>query len=262
MEIPRNNFKRRLAEPGVQYGMWISMADPVAAEISAGAGFDWLMIDAEHSPNDLRTLLVQLQAVTGYDVSTVIRPPKGDSVIIKQYLDLGAQTVLIPMVETAEQAAEMVRATRYPPAGVRGVATGRAARWGRVDNYFREANDEMCVLVQVETLTGIENLTEIAQVDGVDGVFIGPSDLGAALGHIGDPSHVEVRTAVTDAIRAVRAAGKPAGVLSVNPDLAREYRDAGANFVAVGVDTQLLSAHTKALADQTKAREEVVGGQR
>jgi 4-hydroxy-2-oxoheptanedioate aldolase len=249
MEIPRNQFKRRLADDGVQYGMWISLADPVAAEISAGAGFDWLMIDAEHSPNDLRTLLVQLQAVNGYPVSPVIRPPKGDPVIIKQYLDLGAQTVLIPMVETAEQAAEMVRATRYPPAGIRGVSTGRGARWGRVENYFRQANDEMCLLVQVETVKGVENLMAIAMVDGVDGVFIGPSDLGAALGHVGDASHPEVRAAVVAAIGAVRAAGKPAGVLSVNPTLAREYRDAGANFVAVGVDTNLLAKHTKALAD-------------
>jgi len=249
MQMPRNEFKRRLQEPGVQYGMWVSLADPVAAEISAGAGFDWLMIDAEHSPNDLRTLLVQLQAVNAYPVAAVVRPPRGDAVIIKQYLDLGAQTILVPMVDTAEQARELVRAMRYPPHGVRGVATGRAARWGRVDNYWRQANDETCLLVQVETITGVKNLMDIAMVDGVDGVFIGPSDLGAALGHLGDPSNPEVREAVTAAIAAVRAAGKPAGVLSVNPTLAREFRDAGANFVAVGVDTHLLAKQTKALAD-------------
>jgi len=247
--MPKNEFKRRLAEPGVQYGMWISLADPVAAEISAGAGFDWLMIDAEHSPNDLRTLLVQLQAVNAYPVSPVIRPPKGDPVLIKQYLDLGAQTILVPMIETAEQAEEMVRATRYPPHGIRGVATGRGARWGRVENYWQQANDEMCLLVQVETVEGVKNLMDIAMVDGVDGVFIGPSDLGAALGHLGDPTHPNVREAVAAAIMAVRAAGKPAGVLSVNPTLAREFRDAGANFVAVGVDTHLLAKQTKALAD-------------
>ena len=252
MQMPVNDFKRRLYEPRVQYGMWISMADPVAAEISAGAGFDWLMIDAEHSPNDLRTLLVQLQAVNAYPVSAVIRPPQADAVIIKQYLDLGAQTILVPMIETAEQAEEMVRAVRYPPQGIRGVATGRAARWGRVENYYRHANDEMCVLVQVETIEGVRNLMDIARVDGVDGVFIGPSDLGAALGHIGDATHPDVREAVVASLAAVRAAGKAAGVLSVNPTLAREYRDAGANFVAVGVDTSLLAKHTKALADSFK----------
>lgn len=255
MDMPANEFKRRLGEPGVQYGMWVSLADSVAAEISAGAGFDWLLIDAEHSPNDLRTLLVQLQAVNGYPVSPVIRPPVGDRVLIKQYLDIGAQTILVPMIETAEQAEDMVRATRYPPHGVRGVATARGARWGRVDNYWQHANDEMCVLVQVETIEGVRNLMDIAGVDGVDGVFIGPSDLGAALGHLGDANNPEVREAVVAAIGAVRAAGKPAGVLSVNPTLAREYRDAGANFVAVGVDTNLLAKHTKALADEFKADE-------
>jgi len=248
MEIPKNDFKRRLGEPGVQYGMWVSLADPVAAEITASAGFDWMMIDAEHSPNDLRTLLSQLQAAFGYPVSPVIRPPRGDSVVIKQYLDIGAQTVLIPMVETAEQAAEMVAATRYPPAGIRGVATARGARWGRVDDYFKHANDEMCVLVQIETIKGVSNLMEIALTNGVDGVFIGPSDLGAALGHLGDPTNPEVIEAVKESIAAVRAAGKPAGVLSVNPDLARTFRDAGANFVAVGVDTQMLAKHTQSLA--------------
>ena len=252
VEMPVNEFKRRLSEPGVQYGMWISLADPVAAEISAGAGFDWLLIDAEHSPNDLRTLLVQLQAVNAYPVSAVIRPPRADAVIIKQYLDLGVQTILVPIIETAEQAEEMVRSVRYPPHGNRGVSTSRAARWGRVDNYYGHANDQMCVLVQVETIEGVKNLMDIARVDGVDGVFIGPSDLGAALGHIGDASHPEVRAAVAAAIVAVRAAGKPAGVLSVNPTLAREYRDAGANFVAVGVDTSMLAKHTKALAESFK----------
>ena len=251
-DIPVNQFKRRLVEPAVQYGMWISLADPVAAEISAGAGFDWLMIDAEHSPNDLRTLLAQLQAVNGYPVSAVIRPPRADAVIIKQYLDLGAQTILVPMIDTAEQAEEMVRAVLYPPQGIRGVASARAARWGRIDDYYRQANDEMCVLVQVETIKGVKNLMDIARVDGVDGVFIGPSDLGAALGHIGDATHPDVREAVVASITALRAAGKPAGVLSVNPTLAREYRDAGANFVAVGVDTSMLAKHTKALADSFK----------
>lgn len=253
MELPRNEFKRRLGEPGVQYGMWVSLADPVAAEISASAGFDWIMIDAEHSPNDLRTLLSQLQAAYGYPVSPVIRPPRGDSVLIKQYLDIGAQTVLIPMVETAEQAAEMVAATRYPPKGIRGVSTSRASRWGRADNYWSEVDDEMCVLVQVETIKGMANLMEIAMTDGVDGVFIGPSDLGAALGHLGDARHPNVVDSVCEAISMIVAAGKPAGVLSVQPDLARKFRNAGATFVAIGVDTSLLAKGTASLIESFRA---------
>ncbi len=247
MDMPRNSFKARLASGEVQYGLWLSLADPYAAEISAGAGFDWVCIDGEHSPNDLRSTLDQLQAIASYDVSPIVRPPVGDKVTIKQLLDVGAQTVLIPMVESAEQADAMVRATRYPPEGVRGVASGRASRWGRVTDYWKHVNDEMCVVVQVETAAGIEALDEILAVADLDGVFIGPSDLAASLGHLGQPGHPEVRAAVADALGRIRAAGKAAGALSTDPELAREFIDAGANFIAIGVDTSLLARATTQL---------------
>ncbi len=258
MLVPTNQFKARLSDPRVQYGIWVGLADPYAAEISAGAGFDWMVIDGEHSPNDLRTTLLQLQAAASYPVSPIVRPPIGDPVLIKQYLDIGIQTVLIPMVETAEQATDMVRATRYPPHGIRGVASARASRWGRVENYWGDVHDQMCVIVQVETLAGVENLDAIAAVDGVDGVFIGPSDLGAALGHLGQPDHAEVRHAVSDSIRGVRAAGKAAGVLSTNPAVVREYIAAGATFAAIAVDTNLLANATSAIVADFRTDE---GGQ-
>lgn len=248
MDMPRNQFKASLSKPGVQYGMWVSLADPVAAEISAGAGFDWLLIDGEHSPNDLRTVLSQLQAVQAYATSAIVRPVVGERHLIKQYLDLGVQTILVPMVSSADQAKDMVAAVRYPPAGVRGVATARGSRWGRVGNYWERANSEMCVIVQIETIEGLEGLEEIAAVEGVDAVFIGPSDLGAALGHLGDVSNPEVRSAVCEAIKTLSDRGVPAGVLAMSPELVEEYVAAGASFVGVGVDTALLARSTSELA--------------
>ena len=256
MEMPRNSFKRRLNEPGTQYGIWVSLADPVAAEICAGAGFDWLLIDAEHSPNELRTIMQQLQAVAPYSASPIVRPVRGEASIIKQYLDLGAQTLLIPMVESAAQASDLVRAMRYPPHGIRGVASARSARWGRVDDYWSEANDEACLIVQIESLAGLENLEAIAAVDGVDGLFVGPSDLGAALGYLGDANNLIVKQAVKDALHAIRATGKAAGVLGATPELAEEYGQAGATFVAVAVDTAVLARSTEALAARFKGKTE------
>ena len=186
-EILVNKFKAALKNGQVQIGLWLAMADPYSAEICAGSGFDWLLLDGEHSPLDLRTMLAQLQSVAPYPAHAVVRPPTGDPVIIKQLLDIGAQSLLIPMVETPKQAEMLVRATRYPPHGFRGVGAGiaRAARWGRVDNYLDRANDETCLLLQVETRTGLENLEAIARTEGVDGVFLGAADLSASLGHIG-----------------------------------------------------------------------------
>ena len=250
MEMPKNNFKARLAEGGIQYGLWVSLADSVAAEITAGAGFDWILLDAEHSPNDIRSLLQQLQAVGGYPVSPIIRPVRGDVALIKQYLDIGAQSILVPMVETSEHAAEMVRAVRYPPAGVRGVATARGSRWGRVEDYWAQANDQMCVIAQIESIAGLENLEAIAAVAGIDALFVGPSDLGAALGYLGQADRPAVKAAVTDALSRIRATGKAAGVLGVTPELAAEYAAAGATFVGVGTDTGLLANGTRALADR------------
>jgi len=250
MDMPRNQFKRRLGEPGVQYGIWVSLADAVAAEISAGAGFDWLVIDGEHSPNDIRSSLAQLQAVQASEVSPIARIVRGDTHRVKHHLDIGFQTILVPMVDTAEHAAEMARALRYPPAGVRGVATTRAARWGRVENYHGQANDEVCLVIQIETQRAIDNLDEMLRVEGVDAFFIGPSDLAAALGHLGQPSAPAVRAAVVDLIGRIRDAGRPCGVLATTPETAAEYRSAGANFIGVAVDTALLARATSAIADQ------------
>lgn len=249
MHLGENRFKRGLQGDAVQYGLWVSLADSLASEIAASAGFDWLVIDAEHAPNDVRSLLHQLQALNGYPVTPIVRPLEGSAPALKQLLDLGAQTVLVPMVESAEQARELVRAVRYPPTGIRGVASSRAARWGRVDDYWSRADDEICLVVQIETLVGMENLESIATTEGVDAVFIGPSDLGAALGHLGDPKNPAVREAVNRAITRVRACGKPAGVLSVIPELAIEFTEAGANFVGIGVDTALLAKATSALLE-------------
>ena len=245
-----NSFKAGLGAGEPQIGLWLGLADPYCAEICAGAGFDWLLIDGEHAPNDVRSTLGILQALAPYPVTPVVRPPVGDTHLIKQYLDLGVQTLLIPMVETAEQARTLVAATRYPPQGVRGVgsALARASRWNSIPDYLHRANDEVCLLVQVESRAGLGQLAEIAAVEGVDGVFIGPADLGASLGHLGDPGHPEVVEAIGGAVAQLRALGTPAGILSSDPDASRGYLSAGCTFVAVGVDTTLLSGAARRLA--------------
>lgn len=250
MRTPDNRFKRRLAQDEPQFGLWLGIADAYATEIVAGAGFDWLVVDGEHAPNDLRSILGQLQAIAGYPAThPVVRPPIGDTVLIKQYLEIGAQTLLIPMVDTAEQAAAMVAATRYPPDGVRGVGAGlaRSSRFSRIGNYVNEAADEICVLVQVETARGLENLDAIAAVPGVDGVFFGPSDLSASLGLRGQSTHPTVRAAIEDGFRRVLAAGKAPGILAPVEEVARAYIAAGARFVALGADSTILSNATSAL---------------
>lgn len=247
MDMPRNEFKRRLAEGAVQYGMWLSLADPVATEIGAGAGFDWLLIDGEHAPNDVRTVLAQLQVLSAYPVQPIVRPLESDAAPIKQILDLGAQTVLAPMVDTAEQARALVECVRYPPSGRRGVATARASRWGRARDYWAHADDETCLIVQIESRAGLDNLEAIAAVDGVDALFLGPSDLGAALGHLGRSNEPAVVDTVTDAIRRSRSAGTPVGVLATDLAVASGYIDAGASFVGVGVDTLVLAQATSEL---------------
>ncbi len=242
MDTPKNSFKAALLRGETLIGMWSGFANATAAEIVAGAGYDWIMIDGEHSPNDLRTILAQLQAIEPYATRAVVRVPIGDWVIIKQFLDIGAQTLLVPMVESAEQARTIVRAARYPPEGVRGIggSTTRATRWGRAARYLHEANGEICLLVQMETRAGLNNLDEILAVDGVDGVFIGPSDLSASLGHLGNPGHPEMQAVIAGAIRKIVAASKPAGILTTDEAQARRYMELGCKFVAVGVDTTLL----------------------
>ncbi len=244
MKLPENTFKRALAEGRPQFGLWAALADPYVAEVLATAGFDWLLIDNEHAPNDLRSTLGQLQAMAPYATHPIVRPMRSDTALIKRLLDIGAQTLLVPMIDTAAQAAEVVAATRYPPHGVRGVgsALARASRWNHVPDYLATAASELCVLVQVETVTGMANLEEIVNVDGVDGVFFGPSDLSASMGLLGKAGDPKVRDAVLGGIRTVCAAHKAAGVLTTDRTLACAYLDAGALFVAVGTDIGILGA--------------------
>ncbi|NLY27412.1 MAG: 4-hydroxy-2-oxoheptanedioate aldolase [Alcaligenaceae bacterium] len=252
MQLPKNHFKARLQSGNPQIGLWVGLADSNCAEALAGCGFDWLLLDAEHAPNNVRTILDQLRAIAPYPVQPVVRPVNDDTALIKQYLDIGAQTLLVPMIDTAEQAADVVRAMLYPPSGIRGVgaALARASRWNQIPDYIRTANAEMCVLVQAETPAALNNLSAIAQTDGVDGVFFGPADLSASMGYPGQPNHPDVKQAITLGIETVRACGKAAGILMADPEAARAYLQAGANFVAVGVDVSLLVKSARALATE------------
>ena len=241
MELPRNTFKAALREGRPQIGLWLGLADAYATELCASTGFDWVALDAEHAPNDVRSVLAQLQALAPYPAQAVVRTPCGDATLLKQYLDIGAQTLLIPMVESARQAAAIVAATRYPPAGIRGVgsALARASRWSQVGDYVHHCEQELCVLVQVESTAGLENLAAIAATEGIEGVLFGPADLAGSMGLLGQTTDPRVQEAIVQGIRTVRAAGKAAGVLA-DPTLARKYLDVGARFVAVGIDTALL----------------------
>ncbi|WP_345814879.1 4-hydroxy-2-oxoheptanedioate aldolase [Paraburkholderia sp. PREW-6R] len=254
MSLPHNPFKRAIADGKQQFGLWAALADAYVTELLATAGFDWLLIDNEHAPNDVRSTLAQLQAVAAYPSHPVVRPVRSDSALIKQLLDIGAQTLLLPMIDTAAQAADAVAATRYPPHGMRGVgsALARASRWNCVPDYLNRASEELCVLVQVETMQGMQNLPEIAAVDGIDGVFFGPSDLSASMGLLGQPGDASVREAIRHGIDTVREAGKAAGVLAPDPGIAADYLAAGATFVAVGTDTGLLSRAAADLAASYK----------
>jgi len=245
-----NPFKAALARAEPQIGLWLSLAQPYSTELCATAGFQWLLIDGEHGPNDLRSTLAQLQAVAPYASHPVVRSVNGDTAVIKQLLDIGAQSLLIPMVDTAEQAQAVVAATRYPPQGVRGVgaAVARASRWAARGDYLDVANDEVCLLVQAETRTALDNLQSICAVDGVHGVFIGPADLAASMGHRGNAGHPEVQAAIEQAIRTIVASGKAAGTLTGDATLARRYLALGATFVAVGIDVTLLAQATRRVA--------------
>jgi 4-hydroxy-2-oxoheptanedioate aldolase len=242
MDIPVNRFKRRLKDRGQQIGFWMTLSSAYATEAVAGAGFDWLLVDMEHSPADIECVLSQLQAIAGYDTTAIVRPPHNDAVVIKRLLDIGAQTLLIPQVQTAEEARAAVAAIRYPPRGVRGVsATTRATRFGRIAGYPQKCETELCLIVQVETAAAVDQLESIAAVDGVDAVFFGPSDLAASMGYVGEPEHPEVKRVVLEGIHQVRGSSKAAGLLTGNHDFARECLDAGARFVAVGLDSVVLS---------------------
>jgi 4-hydroxy-2-oxoheptanedioate aldolase len=257
METPLNPFKQALRQGRRQIGFWLSLTDSTAAEIAAGAGFDWLLIDGEHTAHGLHSILRQLQAVAAYPATHAIaRLPLGHghvgAMLIKQYLDLGVQTLLAPMVDTPEQARAIVHAARYPGpdglGGSRGMAGGRASRWGRYPRYVHEAGERLCILVQAETRTALENLEAIAAVDGVDGIFIGPSDLSASMGHRGNPAHPEMQAIMQEATRRIVRAGKAAGNLSPDEATARRYLQWGATFVAVGLDALTLARETSRLA--------------
>jgi 4-hydroxy-2-oxoheptanedioate aldolase len=248
MDLPVNTFKRALAAGRPQLGFWLSLSSHYSAEVCAGAGFDWLLIDTEHSPNEIDMVLCQLQAIAPYPSHPIVRVAWNDAVTVKRTLDVGAQSLLFPFVQSAEEAARAVAATRYPPRGIRGVAgTTRATRFGRVKDYARRAHEETCVLVQVETQEAVDAIESIAQVDGVDGIFIGPADYHASLGYTGETANPAVLPKIDDAIRRIRAAGKAPGILTADEKLARHYLELGALFVAVGADVGLLARGAEAL---------------
>ena len=242
MKLPVNPFKKSLAGGATRFGIWAGFANGYAAEITASFGYDWMLIDGEHAPNTVPSILAQLQAVAPYETAPVVRAVGHDPLLIKQLLDIGTQTLMIPMVDTAEQARALVRAMRYPPHGMRGVGGGltRATRWDAVPDYLQTAHQELCLIVQIESRAGVENAAEIAAVEGVDAVFIGPVDLSTGLGYPGNPSHPEVQEKIRHAIDATRAAGKACGILAPAEEDARRYESWGCQFIAVGIDISLM----------------------
>jgi 4-hydroxy-2-oxoheptanedioate aldolase len=242
VDLPQNPFKRALKAGQPQIGLWSSLSSNYAVEVIAGAGFDWILLDMEHSPNDLESLLSQLQAAAPYATHPIVRVPWNDMVTIKRVLDAGAQSLLIPYVQNASDAKAAVSNTRYPPAGVRGVAgTTRATRFGRVKDYAKRAHEELCVLVQLETKPALEEIEKVAAIDGVDGIFIGPADLHASMGYTGETANPAVMPLIEDSIRRIRKAGKAPGYLSPVEADAKRMLAAGAQFVAVGADVGLLA---------------------
>jgi 4-hydroxy-2-oxoheptanedioate aldolase len=253
MERQVNKFKHALQGEEPQIGLWLSLCSNTVAELVGYSGYDWLLLDSEHAPNEPAAMLTQLQGMATGTASAVVRPAWNDAVLIKRFLDIGAQSFLVPYVESAEEAKAAVAAVRYPPRGMRGVAgSTRANRYTRVKDYFDHADDEICMLVQVETRKGYDNLDEIIAVDGVDGVFVGPADLSAGLGHLGNPGHPDVQTAIMDINTRCIAAGKPAGILAPVEEDAKRYVEAGFRFVAVGADIGLLIKHADALLKRFK----------
>lgn len=253
MDLPPNTFKRALQAGRLQVGLWSSFASHLTVEVLAGSGFDWLLLDCEHSPNEPPMVHRQLLAMAGGTAHPIVRPAWNDAVLLKRTLDLGVQSFLVPMVQSEAEARAAVAATRYPPKGVRGFASAsRASRFGRIEDYHARAEAELCVLVQIETRQGLENLEAIARVDGVDGVFVGPGDLSAGLGHLGNPGHPEVQAAIEGAIARIGACGKAAGILTGDETLARRYVELGCLFVAVGADVGLLARASEQLAARFK----------
>jgi 4-hydroxy-2-oxoheptanedioate aldolase len=255
MEMLLNPFKRALLAGKLQIGLWQSLASHVTVEILSDAGFDWLLLDTEHAPNELPMVHSQLQAAATGTAHPVVRPAWNDQVIIKRLLDVGTQSLLIPYIETEEEARRAVASTRYPPQGVRGFASqSRASRFARIKEYYARASEEICVLLQVETKLGLENLEKIAGVEGVDGVFVGPGDLSAALGYLGQPGHPEVVKVIDDAVRRIKACGKAPGILTGDVKLAQHFIEIGCLFTAVGSDLGVLVNGAEQLASMFKSQ--------
>ncbi|KAA0698159.1 2-keto-3-deoxy-L-rhamnonate aldolase [Neorhizobium sp. P12A] len=252
MTLPPNGFKAALRDRRPIIGLWLAMADAYAAELAGYAGFDWLVVDGEHGPNDLRSIMAQLQALQGSPSEVVVRLPVGETWMIKQALDIGARSLLIPMVDSAEQAQALVRAVRYPPDGIRGMGAmiARASRFGTVADYAERAKDDICLVVQAETRAAMADIERIAAIDGIDGVFIGPADLAADMGFPGNLGAPEVQAAIEKGIAAILKAGKPAGILTFDEKLNRRYLELGASFVAVGADVAEFSAALQRLSSR------------
>ena len=247
--MEQNAVKRALREGRQQIGLWSTLGSAIAAEVLRDAGFDWILFDTEHSPNDVVTVLPQLHAMQGGTTSAVVRPVWNDPLVFKRFLDIGVQTFLVPWIQSADEARKAVAATRYPPHGLRGVATTiRANRYGKVKDYLARANDEICIIAQIETRAAVEQIEAIAAVDGIDALFIGPSDLSADMGHLGDNGHPEMRAAIGAAVARILRSGKAAGILAPVEADARHWLDAGCLFVGVGNDTGVLARQTEALA--------------
>jgi len=248
-----NAFRRDLLALKPQIGCWVSLASNISTEILGYAGFDWLLIDGEHAPNDMSSFISQLQALKDSSSAPVVRPPWAEPVIIKRLLDIGFYNFLMPWIETAEQARAAVAATRYPPQGMRGMGTGhRSNRYGYVPDYFTTINDNITVMVQIESAKGVENAAEIAAVDGIDGLFIGPSDLSAAMGYMGQPNHPDVQAAMARVLASANQHHKPVGILAPVEADARRYLEQGMTFVAIGGDVGLLRTASKSLVDKFK----------
>jgi 4-hydroxy-2-oxoheptanedioate aldolase len=241
MPAPHNALKAALAAKTVQMGLWMNLVSPIAAEALSGAGFDWLLIDGEHGPNDIPTILAQVQAI-GSRTSVVVRPPVGEVRMIKQLLDLGVQTILVPMIESADHAAQMVKAMHYPPVGMRGVGAtiARASDYGRITDYITTANDQTCLILQIESRAGLAALPEILKLDGVDGVFIGPADLAADMGYPGNAAAPEVQATIDSTLAAIMASGKSAGILTFDAKVAQRYAAMGVTFLGIGSDVAVL----------------------
>ena len=255
MPAPTNKFKAGLKAGERQIGCWMSFGEMITCEVMGTTGFDWLLFDCEHNPYDVKNMRDCLAALQGTDSSVAVRVPVGETWIIKQVLDAGAQTVLVPMVESADQARQLVRDVRYPPNGDRGVGYGttRSARFGQIADYGPTADDQICLLVQVENRAGLAALDEILEIDGIDGVFVGPADLAADHGHLGDLLHPEVQELIVDAISRIAASDKAAGILSTNDEMTTKMIGAGAQFVAVGLDLLMLRAAALELSAKWKA---------